>query len=226
MSVLVSQFSALTKEQRDALGRPSSKLNTRGAHRVRITDAYEVEGSRVKIDLQTADGLTTEIVLFLGKDKEQDKKVAEVNRALGTLKRISIVTKENIDQVIASAAKEPMTISGEKVTITKFKQLIGREFIVLVYSQIEQDKNNTVYVKGTVDTDKFYDIEGRSDFEVSMNKPASGALEASKEAILNRIEIKYSDRSKPLCIKKLKELQNGGVQASNDSSVASDDDIF
>jgi hypothetical protein len=212
----------MNKEEREGLGKPSTRINSSGSHLARVTECIQIDGSRFKITVEAIDGGIGDITVFYS-SKDPAKEDTAKRRALSLLKRFTRACGTSLEEMQVGAKTTTVEYStGSKPAIV-YPKLVGKELNIITHREISLDDKNNVYVKQVIDTSKFFSKDGRNDIQIVNNTEADGSLEAASEEAKAKVTIDYRDSNNPIAKAKLAELT--GRAAPQQAAIDEEDRI-
>jgi len=235
MSSLLEMYQNLSTEDKEKLGKASSRIKNAGCHLVEIVEAAEIDGNRIKVEFKTASGETADWTGWLTK-KDSDGNIIPNTSTLSQLTFICNAVNLKIQNVLGQS-KEVAKPSKKNPDATGliFTALTKKKLYITTSTVIEGDDNNpkTVYVKQEVNPFKFFDVKKRNALEISSKAPEGLTMDATDAEAKETIEIGYKWTDNAACEAKYKTLiekmhgtvaTTTGVIGGNTSAPAPEDD--
>jgi hypothetical protein len=249
MSIISNIMNSMSEDDKAKLGRVGSKVNTDGAHKLKITEAYEItsEGGkypRFVLKMEDAEGKSLDWTGFLkqtvGKDDKGVVKAGEysvngVKTYLDTegaeYDNIKVIGQINnlwkvvgLDPNQFGAGIKPSTVTfPDKGTqaIESWTALIGKEFTGVTSYVISLDKDGKrAWRNQDINMNALFTAEGLSLAEKEAGKTEGTALDVAIAAAKANASIKYNDRANKICIQELKLVQSNGTVPATESVAA------
>jgi len=219
MSSLLSMYQELSTEDKEKLGKQSSKIKTAGCHLVEITEAAEIDGNRIRVDFKTASGETADWTGWLT-TKDSDGNTIPKTSTLSQLTFICNAVGLKIADVlgrtkdVAKPSKKNPDARG-----LEFTALAKKKLYITTTTVIEGDdkKPETVYVKQEVNPFKFFDIKKRNALEIASKAAEGVTMESADAEAKTEIKIGYKFTDNAACERKFKELTEK-MHAANPSA--------
>jgi len=241
MSSLLDMYQDLSTEDKEKLGKQSSKIRTPGCHLVEIVEAVEIDGNRIRVDFKTAAGETADWTGWLT-TKDSDGNTIPKTSTLSQLTYICNAVGLKIADVlgrtkdVAKPSKKNPDARG-----LEFTALAKKKLYITTTTVIEGDDNKpeTVYVKQEVNPFKFFDTKKRNALEIASKAPEGVTMETADAEAKAALEIGYKFTDNAACERKFKELSEkmhaanpaattgviGGNTAPASTATENDDDI-
>ena len=236
MSSLLNMYQDLSTEDKDKLGKQSSKIRTAGCHLVEIVEAVEIDGSRIRVDFKTASGETADWTGWLT-TKDSDGNVIPKTSTLSQLTYICNAVGLKISDVLGRtkdvakpSKKNPDARGLEFTSLAKKKLYITTTTVI----EGDKDKPETVYVKQEVNPFKFFDSKKRNALEIAAKAAEGVTMDSADEEAKADLKIAFKFTDNVACERKYKELSEKmfatgpasttGVISTNTNTPAPDDD--
>jgi len=248
MSIIANIMGSMSQADKDRLGKGGTKINTDGAHKLTITEAYEIvsEGGkypRFVLKMEDGEGKGIDWTGFLkstvGKSKDGKVQVGEYSvngvktyldtegaeydniRVIGQISNLWKVVGLDPAQFGAGVVPGTVTFPNKgSQAVENWTSLIGKEFTGVSSFLISLDAAKTkAYRNQEVNMDALFNKEGLSLAEIESGKTEGTALDAAVVAAKANAKIKHSDKANKLCINELKIIQGAGKVPSTEKAV-------
>lgn len=208
MSSLLEMYQDMSVEDKEKLGKVSSKIKTAGCHLVEIVEATEIDGSRIRVDFKTAAGETADWTGWLT-SKDSDGQTIPNTRTLSQLTYICNAVGMKISDVlgrtkdVAKPSKKNPDARG-----LEFTALAKKKLYITTSTVIEGDdsKPDTVYVKQEVNPFRFFDVKKRNALEIASKAPEGLTMDAADAEAKEALVIGYKFQENAACERKFKAL--------------------
>ena len=222
MSKLTEMYAGLTAEDKDRLGKVSSRIRVGGCHLVEIVEACEIDESRIRIDFKTDSGETAEWTGWLEQDEKDaagqktGNKVPNT-RTMNTLTFICNAAGVKLQAVLSRTVAGTKEYRSGTVPTVSFPTLEKKKLYITTSTVIEGDKkdDSKVYVKQAVDAFKFFDVKKRNAIEITANVVEGTTMEATAHEAKDTIEVDYRFTDNDACQRKLSALTEQSAGAGS-----------
>lgn len=240
MSIIMATMNSMSEEDKAKLGKTGTKINTDGAHKLTIKEAYEIASEdgkypRFVLKCEDSEGKSIEWTGFLKQKVGKDQKTGEVKKGeysvngvktyldtegaeydnIRVIGQISNLWKiVGLDPAQFGAGIKPSTVTfPEKgtVAVESWTALIGKKFTGVSNYVISVDKDGKrVWRNQDLRMDSLFTESGLSQAEKDAGKTEGTALAVAITAAKADAQIAYNDRANKLAIAELKVIQSGG----------------
>jgi hypothetical protein len=250
-SIISGIMNSMSADDKAKLGRSGTKINTDGAHKLTIMEAYEItsEGGkypRFVLKMEDGEGKSVDWTGFLkstvGKDEKTkavkageysvngvkvylDKEGDEYDnlKVIGQIKNLWAIVGNDVAQFGAGIKPGTVTFPDKGIqNIDSWTALIGKQFTGVTSYLISLDAAGTkAWRNQDINMYELFTVDGLSQAEKDANKTEGTALEVAVTKAKAAASIKFKDKANKLCLQELQLVKGAGTVPVTETVTAS-----
>ena len=224
----------MSEEDKAKLGRSGTKINTDGAHLVKIVEAYEIDNQRFYLKVEDSEGKSADWTGFfklkVGKDNSGAVKAGEYSvngvktyldqegaeydnlRVIGAIRNLWKIVG-NDEKQFGAGIKPGQVVFSKAGTkqVEHWTALIGKSFTSVTSYLITLDADGKrAWRNQEINMDTLFNKAQLSQAEIDAGKTEPVAIQATITAAKANPNIEYKNRNNKICIQELNLVKGAG----------------